>query len=89
MLYFQTALKAWKARRIIRNPMIRVVPSAFRGDPKGDWVSARVAKLDGEDAEKARKIYIEKLGFITRFFFLFEKIWWGKIAYFSITVDPS
>jgi len=89
VLYFQTALKAWKAKRVVRNPTVRIVPSTFRGDPKGNWVNARVTKLEGEEAQKARKIYVDKLSFITRFFFLFERLRWGEIGYFSITLDPS
>ncbi len=88
-LYFQTALKAWKAKRVMRNPIVRIAPSTFRGDTKGDWINARVVKLEGEEAIKARKVYTRKLGFITRFFFLFEGIRWGEIGFFSITLDPS
>jgi PPOX class probable F420-dependent enzyme len=35
-LYFQTALKAWKAKRVLKNPNVRVAPSTFRGTPKAD-----------------------------------------------------
>ena len=88
-LYFQTALRAWKAKRVMRNPTVRIVPSTFRGATKGDWVNARVVRLEGEEAIMARKVYTRKLGFITRFFILFERIRWGEIAFFSITVQPS
>jgi uncharacterized protein len=88
-LYFQTALKSWKAKRVMRNPAVRIVPSTFRGNPKGEWVNARATRLEGEVAEKARKIYIAKLGFITRFFFLFERLRWGEIGYFSIAIVDS
>ena len=59
-LYFQTALKAWKAKRVMRNPIVRIAPSTFRGDTKGDWINARVVKLEGEEAIKARKVYTRK-----------------------------
>ena len=73
-LYFQTALKAWKARRVMRNSFVRVAPSTFRGEIKGDWVNASAMRLEGEEAKAARDVYCKKLGFITRFFFLFERL---------------
>jgi len=80
-IIFQTALKAWKAKRVIRNPIVRVVPSTFRGDPKGEWMNGKVRKLSGEEARAARLVYTKKLGFITSFFFLFERVRWGEIAF--------
>lgn len=88
-LYFQTALKAWKAKRVIRNPTVRIAPSTFRGEVKGDWLNARAKMLEGEEARIARDIYCKKLGFITRFFFLFERLRWGEIGFFSLAVDLS
>jgi PPOX class probable F420-dependent enzyme len=40
-LYFQAAVNSWKAKRMIRNPRVRVAPSTFRGDPKGAGMDAR------------------------------------------------
>jgi uncharacterized protein len=89
MLYFQTALKASKAKRLIRNSKVRVAPSSFRGEVKGEWVNGSVARLKGEEAARARKMYIQKLGFIARFFFLFERLRWGEIGFFSVSIENS
>ncbi len=88
-LYFQTARKAWKAKRIIRNPEVRVVPSTFRGEPKGDWIKAKAIQIEDEESKRIRRSYIQKLGLVSRMFFLIERLLWGEIAFFSITIDPS
>ena len=88
-LYFQTALKSWKSRRVIRNPDVRIAPSTFRGKIKGGWLNARAVRLEGEASTVARDAYCKKLGFVTRFFFLFERLRWGEIGFFCLTIDQS
>ncbi len=88
-LYFQTAGKTWKAKRIMRNPEVRVAPSTYRGEPKGDWIKAKAIRIDGEETKRIRRSYIQKLGLVSRMFLLIEKVLWGEIAFFSITLDTS
>jgi len=88
-LYFQTAVKAWKAKRVARNPRVRIAPSTFRGDPKGDWIDATVAKVEGEEAKRIRRAFGKKFGFFSRVTFFFEGLAWGDIAFFSISLDSD
>ena len=53
--FFRTYDRAWKARRMRRNPSVRVAPSTVRGRPRGDAIAARVRLLDGEEAASAAR----------------------------------
>ena len=85
-LYFHTAVKSYKARRIIRNPHVRVAPSTFRGDPKGAWMDATVATAEGKEASGARWALVRRFTLIFLITSLAERILWGKIRYFSISL---
>lgn len=50
-------------------------------------MNARVAKLEGEEAKRIREIYKKKIGFVMNFFFIFERLRWEEIGFFSITLD--
>ena len=88
-LYFQTAVKAWKAKRVLRNPRVRVAPSTFRGEPKGDWIDATVARVEGEEAKRIRRAFGRKFGFFSRMTLFVERLAWGEIGFFSIQLDPE
>jgi len=51
--FFRTYDKAWKARRLRRNPEVEVAPSTFRGTPAGPSLHARATLLDGDQARIA------------------------------------
>jgi uncharacterized protein len=53
--FFRTYDQAWKARRLRRNPQVKVAPSTFLGKATGPPVPARVALLDGEQARTAAR----------------------------------
>jgi uncharacterized protein len=86
-LYFQTAVKAWKAKRVMRNPRVRVAPSTFRGEPKGDWIDATATKVEDEEVKRIRRVFGRKFGFFSRVTFFVERLAWGKIAFFSIEME--
>lgn len=88
-LYFQTAVNAWKAKRVKKNPEVRIAPSTFRGDIKGEWINAKVAKIEGDEAKSVRKAYIRKLGLMSHMFFLIERLLWGEISFFSVNPDTK
>ncbi len=88
-LYFQTAAKAWKAKRVMMNPKVRVASSTFRGKPKSDWINATVVKVEGEEAKRIRMAFGRKFGLFSRLTFFIEGLAWGKIAFFSISFDPD
>jgi hypothetical protein len=54
-LFFRSYDRAWKTKRLRRNPAVRVAPSTLRGRPTGDPIAARAVLLDGEDASTAAR----------------------------------
>ncbi|MDG6959513.1 MAG: PPOX class F420-dependent oxidoreductase [Nitrososphaerota archaeon] len=88
-LYFHTAVNAWKAKRVARSPRVRVAPSTFRGEPKGDWLDGTAARVEGEEAKGVRKAFTRRFTIISYFVFFLERLFWGKTAYFSISLDPG
>ena len=53
--YFRSWDKAWKTRRIRRDPSVQAAPSTFRGKPTGPAIRARATLLDGEQARAAAR----------------------------------
>jgi PPOX class probable F420-dependent enzyme len=53
--FFRSYDKAWKTRRLRRNPQVEVAPSTLRGRPVGPSVPARATVLDGEQADVAAR----------------------------------
>jgi uncharacterized protein len=51
--FFRSYDKAWKTRRLRRNPQVELAPSTLRGKPVGPSVTARATLLDGEQANVA------------------------------------
>ncbi|MDG6994715.1 MAG: PPOX class F420-dependent oxidoreductase [Nitrososphaerota archaeon] len=89
-LYFQTALKSWKAKRVLKNPNVRVAPSTFRGTPKADWLHATATKVEvEEEVKRIRSAFGKKFGFLSRITFFLEQIAWGEIGFFCVNLDLS
>ena len=61
-LFVRTDSDTGKAKRIRRNPLVRIAPCTARGEPKGAWISAEAKFAASEDAEKAYKLLREKYG---------------------------
>jgi len=53
--FFRSYDKAWKTRRLRRNPAVQAAPATLRGQPTGPAVSARAILLDGEQAHVAAR----------------------------------
>jgi len=51
--FFRTYDKAWKVRRLRRNPEVELVPCTFRGRAAGQPVRARATLLDEDQASVA------------------------------------
>jgi PPOX class probable F420-dependent enzyme len=52
--YLRSFEKAWKTRRLARNPDAIVTPSTMRGRPTGPGLPATVRRVEGADARTAR-----------------------------------
>jgi PPOX class probable F420-dependent enzyme len=53
--FFRSYDKAWKTKRLRRNPHVQAAPSTFRGKPTGSAISARATPLEGEQARIAAR----------------------------------
>jgi PPOX class probable F420-dependent enzyme len=58
--YLRSFEKAWKTRRLARNPEAIVTPSTMRGRPTGPGRPATVHRLDGADARRAARALARK-----------------------------
>ncbi|MGH3198077.1 MAG: PPOX class F420-dependent oxidoreductase [Streptosporangiaceae bacterium] len=53
--FFRSYDKAWKTKRLRRNPAVRAAPATLRGKPTGPAIRARATLLDGEQARVAAR----------------------------------
>jgi hypothetical protein len=53
--FFRSYDKAWKTKRLRRDPRVRVAPSTVRGKPTGPAIQARATLLEGEQAHVAAR----------------------------------
>jgi PPOX class probable F420-dependent enzyme len=53
--YFRTYDKAWKSRRLRRNPEVDVAPSDFRGKVTGQHLRGTARLLEGDEAGAASR----------------------------------
>jgi hypothetical protein len=53
--YFRSYDKAWKTKRLRRNPAVQAAPATLRGKPTGPTIRARATLLDGEQARVAAR----------------------------------
>lgn len=64
MVYVVTSSDTGKAKRLRNNPAVRIMPSGFRGEPKGGWIEGKVRFAEGAEAERA--IQLRKRGMVCR-----------------------
>ncbi len=62
LLYVVTRSHTGKVKRIRNNPKVRVAPSSFGGEPKGEWMEGTARFAEGEEAERAVKLRKKKYG---------------------------
>lgn len=55
-----------KVKRLRNNENVRIVPSGFRGEPKGEWVAAKARFATPEEQETALRQRIKKYGMKAR-----------------------
>lgn len=51
--FFRSFDKAWKTKRLRRDPHVRAAPSTLRGAPTGPAIRARATLLEGQQARVA------------------------------------
>jgi len=53
--FFRSYDKAWKTKRLRRNPQVQLAPATLRGKPTGPVIQAYATLLQGEQARVAAK----------------------------------
>ena len=74
-----------KVRRVRNNPKVRIVPSGFRGKPKGTWKDGVAKIVDSEDSGRIIKLRDKKYGFQAKLASLFTSRK-GKYVVLSIRI---
>ena len=74
-LYVWTIGTSGKAKRIRRNPSVKVAPSTVNGTPLGEYVSgqAQVFTVDSPDYQRGNQLMDKKYGLQKKFFELFNR----------------
>jgi len=57
---FRTYAETWKARRLRRDPRVRVTPTTLRGRPVAPAMAARARRLHGAEAAAARRALVRR-----------------------------
>jgi len=53
--FFRSYHKAWKTKRLRKNPNVQVAPATVKGTPTGPALDARATLLDGDEARVAAR----------------------------------
>ena len=61
-LMFYTMAASGKAKRLQRDPRVRVAPCDARGTVKGGWVEGTTRSLEGEEARQVQAMLNRKYG---------------------------
>ena len=53
--FFRSYDKAWKTKRLRRNPEVKIAPATMKGTPTGPAIDAQATLLDGDQARVAAR----------------------------------
>ncbi len=86
--YFRTYDKAFKAKRLARNPEVEIAPSTTRGKVTGRAVRGRVRLLSEEEARPVRGMLARKHPFLQGFAVpLFHRMKGYRTLHYEVTLD--
>lgn len=66
LVYVVTSEDTGKVKRLRNNPAVRIMPSGFRGERKGDWIEGKARFAEGAEAERAIELRKKKYGLQAR-----------------------
>ncbi|MFA1538740.1 PPOX class F420-dependent oxidoreductase [Actinomadura monticuli] len=88
--YFRTYDKAFKAKRLARNPEVEIAPSTFQGKATGPEVHGRVRLLTEEEARPIRRLLARKHPLLQGLAVpLFHKLKHYRTLHFEVTLGQS
>lgn len=73
LVYVVTSANTGKAKRLRNNPSMRIVPSGYNGEPKGEWIDGRARFAEGSEAERAIQLRKKKYGLQARLAGMFRE----------------
>ena len=86
--YFRTYDKAYKTKRMARNPQVEVAPSTYSGKATGPAVQGRVRLLSDEESKPVRRMLARKHRFQQGFAVpLFHRVKRYKTLHYELTLD--
>ena len=85
-IFVVTRSATGKVRRVRNNPNVRIVPSGFRGEPKGTWKDGIAKIVDSEDSDRIIQLRNKKYGFQAKLASLFTS---GKGKYVVLSIEMA
>jgi len=85
ILYVATMDSSWKVKRLKNNKSVRIVPSNFKGDPKGQWVEGQAFFGDEPELKLVMSLRNKKYGLLARMMNMFVSRK-GKIVAIGIKI---
>ena len=86
VFYVYTEANAWKVRRILNNPRVRIAVCNMRGTVKGPWLDMTASIIEGDERRSADALLTRKY-FMKRIGNLFSRITGSRRA--MIRIDPA
>ncbi len=72
LVYVVTSSDTGKAKRLRNNPAVRIMPSGYNGEPKGEWLEGKARFAEGTEAERAIQLRKKKYGLQARLVGMFR-----------------
>jgi PPOX class probable F420-dependent enzyme len=66
LVYVVTSSETGKVKRLRNNTAVRIMPSGFRGEPKGEWIDGKARFAEGSEAERAIQLRKKRYGLLAR-----------------------
>ena len=90
VLVVHTGGNSGKAKRIRKNPKVRVAPSKFRGEPKADYIDAH-AEVEAEQAtvKKYYSLIYKKYGLVGSFVKFIQRFSRNKAEDVLVFIRPE
>jgi PPOX class probable F420-dependent enzyme len=88
--YFRTYDKAFKTKRLARNPEVVIAPSTFRGEVTGPETHGRVRLLTEEESRPIRRLLARKHPFLQGFAVpLAHKVKRLRTLHYEVTIEED
>ena len=72
-IFVMTTKNTGKVKRIRNNQHVKIMPCGMRGEPKGEWVTAKARFANESETQKAIQLRHKKYGFRAKLVGMFVK----------------